>query len=184
MKSLCIGVVLILCVVMSQAQIGNYLLEAYNSAMEVKATYEEEVAFFRERLTWQADDFGYYFTSRIRNALNENTTPAQGAALQQCAATAAVQSQESINRFKESLLSLQEDANKLQSSVYEQLMETNIKEEDLELFYYYHNYRLDAARDRLFEVHINDLGNRWMEMWFEYFTISEAMDECIAVALE
>lgn len=183
MKSFGLGVVVILCLALAEGQTGNYLLAAFDSAMEVKAEYISEADFFRERLTWQADDFGYYFTTRMRYALAQATTPAQGAALRECAAVAAATCQESINRFDDSLQALHADANQLHSSVHEQLMDTNIKAEDLELFYYYHSYRMEAARDRLFDVHIMELGNRWADMWFLYFDISEALDECISLAL-
>lgn len=162
---------------------SNYLVDALNSAMELKGIYDYETESFRARLTYQADDFGYYFTRSMRYAQPRATTQGQGAALQVCASVAASQSQESIRQFDEALRHIQQDSNQLQLSVYEQLQQTNIKAEDLELFYYYHSHRMEEARNRLYEVHFVTLGNSWARMWFDHFDIAEELDECLERAL-
>lgn len=180
MRSCALGFVLCLCLALANA---NYLLDAFESSMALQQSYEEETEYFRQRLGWQADDYAYYFTNSVRYALETATTEAQGAALQACAGEAAAKSLEAISAFDDSLQSVQNEANDLHFSVFRQLMETNIKAEDLELFYYYHSYRVAAAFDRLWDVHVVVLGDHWANMWFDYFDISEELYTCIESAL-
>lgn len=181
MKSLFI-IVFVLCFSSLLVE-GNYLMQSLDSAMWWEEYYFDEANFFRARLTWEADDYGYYFTTRMRNAIAAATTAQQGAALQLCAASAADQCLNLIHRFDDALRNTQADGNRLHATVYQQLMETNVKVTDLELFYYYHNYRMEEARERYYEHHLIEMGNRWADMWFGYLTIAEALDACIAAAL-
>ena len=162
----------------------NYLLEAFQSAMKLKADYETDIFFFRERLTFQADDLAYYFTVRMRYVLTDANTEAQGAALQGCASAAANQSLELIHRFDDSLRQLEEEATQLHVSVLEELIQTNIKAVGVDVFYYYHNYRVEEAIRRLVEVHQVELGNRWSDMWWGYFDIADELDKCTAEAMD
>lgn len=171
-------------VAVSNAQRVNYLENAFANAMAVKRNYDEELVFFRERLTWQADDFGYYFTVRMRYAIARATTEAEGATLQGCASVAAFRSRALIDRFDEALRHMEHAANNLFLSIYEQFMEMNVKKSDMELFYYLHSYRMEDAELELNEIHIPEAGNRWMEMWFGYFNIADELDDCIFGALD
>lgn len=184
MQSVCIGFAWVLCVALVvQAQSGNYLLDAYESAMEMKRSYDDEAEFFRLRLTWQADDYGYYFTVRMRTALQRATTEAEGAALQICAANSASSCRDLMNRFDYTLRDLEGASNRLHLTVFEQIIETNLKQ-DLERFIYNHNYQMEEADYLLNDVLILELADRWIEMWFAYFDIAEALDECISNAFD
>lgn len=184
MQSLCIGFVWVLCVALVvQAQTGNYLLDAYETALEMKRSYDEEAEFFRVRLTYQADDYGYYFTVRMRTALERATTEEEGAALQICAATATSSCRVLMDRFDYALRDLEQASNRLHQTVFEQLIETNIKR-DLDQFIYNHNYQMEEYDFLLNEVLVLELGERWFEMWWGYFDIAESLDECISNSLD
>lgn len=162
---------------------ANYLLHSFDSAIFWRDYYHDEANSFRTRLTSEADDFGYYFTRRMRYAIAQATTEQQGAALQICAANCADACNASITRFDDTLRVTQTEGDNVHMTVYHQLMETNIKAEDLELFYYYHSHRMLAARERYYDYLLLEMADRWAEMWWAYFVIGDALDACIDAAL-
>lgn len=166
-----------------RAQSSSYLNAALDAAMELQKHYEEEVLFFRYQLTWQTDDMGYYLTVRIANALERATTEQQGRAIQKCAEDAAYYSHGLIERFDDSLRDLQDASTRIIQSVLEELIETNIKV-DTDRFNDHHAERLERLRSELEDHHIVEVGDRWMEMWYAYFLVSENLDQCIEYAFQ
>lgn len=166
----------------SQGQIDNYLLTAYDSAMGMKHVHDLSVKQFRSSLTIEAQDFGFYFTSRVAAALETATSEAQGAALTSCAETAATSSRNSVNRFDATLIPLQTAAMSLHSSVYEELIVTNINA-DLDIFYYQHNQRLEERYDHLNNVLLDRIYSSLTALESDYFEFSTDLNNCIATAM-
>lgn len=185
MKSVLPRLTLILAVLVlsSQAQIGDYVLNAYNSAMAMKEIFEYNVEYFRETLTIEARDFGYYFTDQVARGLERVTTEAQGAALSVCAANAATSSRDSIHRFDATLIPLQNAAMGLHLSVWEELTATNINA-DLDTFYYRHNQRMDASYDHLNSVLLDHIYTANIVLWLDYFDISMDLGDCVEAIFE
>lgn len=179
-SSLCL---LLLLAVSSNGQTTNYLMNAYDSAMDLHHTFEMYVENYQKSLAVEISDFGLYFTDAMTAAIARASTAAQGSALQSCAATATEKTHTAIDLFLAPLENLQEVSTRLHQSVWQQLIETNLKEEDVELFYYYHNYRVQDAYNNLYDVLLEDLYNELYSLWAKYFTILAEMEDCIDLAL-
>lgn len=178
-----VAVILAVLVLSTQAQIGDYVLNAYNSAMAMKEIFEYNVDNFRGSLTIEAQDFGDYFTERVTREMERTTTEAQGAALSICAENAATSSRNSINRFDATLVPLQNAAMRLHLSVWEELIATNINA-DLDTFYYRHNQRMDASYDHLNNVLLETIVSDLIDLWLDFFDFSMALSDCIEAIFE
>lgn len=181
---LCLAAVLVLSTSCVTGQSENYLLHAYDSAIEMHQQFEQYVDSFRASLNVEAADFGLYFTDALATAIGEASTEAEGTSLQSCAAVAAEKTRTAIELFIEPLEELQAESITLHQSVFQQLIETNVKEIDMELFYYYHNYRMEDSYNRLYGFLLVRLYDDLYSLWDKYFVILEEMEECIEVALE
>lgn len=132
-----------------RGQANNYLLSAYESSLAMKAEYVEEIEYWSQWLTIEADDMGYYFTDLVADGLQLATTEAQGAAISRCANQTVHYCELNINYMSEEIRKSAIAAVNLQNSVFLQLREMNIKQYDLELFYYFHDYRIQEAYEAL-----------------------------------
>lgn len=179
MKSFGITCAILLVVGVSLCQAQSPLIEAHTSAMRLEAVYEEDVDFYRDRLTTLATDLAFYFTARMRLALMAATTAQQGAGLRICARNAADQSVVHISRFHSTIKDLEDDSTALHQTVWEQLMETDILNQ-FDQFYNLHSTRLAAAETRIQDHHRIELGTRWIEIFTAYDEIAADMDACIA----
>lgn len=162
------------------AQTNNYVLVAYDSALDLHRTFEQYVEDFRKSLNVEASDFGLYFTDAMANAIARADSFNHGAALQSCAGVAAQQSREAISRFDEPLIRLQDESVRIHLTVYQELIDTNIKESDLELFYYYHSYKIADLYANLYDELLEVLYTDLYALWAEYFVILGDMENCIA----
>lgn len=165
-------------------QTGNYILESYNAAVELKLLYEVEVDRYRGFLTLEAWDmgrvFGNYMADWIALAENEN----QGEALRRCAEIAADGSQANIDLFADRLVDLQRDSDDLHLSVFRQLMDWNIKSEEYSLFYYYHSQRMDEGLERLNDYHVPRLQEAYNLVFADWFVLYAALQSCGTDALQ
>lgn len=184
MKSLFCGLVLILAVATAvKAQTGNYILQSYNSAVVIKELYEVQLNYYRVVLTEEAWDMGRVFTDQMADWIAEAQTAAQGTALRTCASQATVQCEEYIDLFGDRLEELQHETDEIHLSVYEQMMDMNIKSEEYSLFYYYHTQRLDAKLERLSQYHIPRLQEAYNLIYNRWFEVYYFLRDCSAAAL-
>lgn len=182
--SVCLLLIVVLYGATAQAQSMNYLLASYDHAIEMHNQYEQYVENFRKSLNVEAADFGLYFTEAVASAIERSAQDVyHGTAIQSCAGVAALASRDAINRFDEALLPIQQQAFDIHFTVIRQLMETNIKENDLELFYYYHNYRMDELYNHLYDELLPSLYDDLYELWDEYFVILGQMETCLESAI-
>lgn len=167
------------------AQATNYISAAYDSAVEMHNMYEQYVEFFRKSLNVEAADFGLYFTDAMADAIAraDPTSVTHGAALQSCAGVAARRSRTSIELFDEAVVSLQAESTRIHLTVVQQLLNTNVKENDLELFYYYHSHRMTALQDRLQDELLPRMYDDLSVLWADYFIILGDMEDCIEAVL-
>lgn len=166
-----------------RSQTTNYIMEAYNSAVLMKSYYDEEVEYFREMLTYEADDMGYYFTDLVAQGIALVDTAAQGAAIQECGFRAADLSQENIEFMEYYINAAERAANDLHTTVLLQLRNMNIKEYDLELFYYYHSYTMDDAYYDLWYWYSDNMFYSWLIVYIEFFYVNEELYDCIVEVL-
>lgn len=132
-----------------QGQTYNYILRSYESALGIKAYYDEEIWYSREWLNIEAEDIGYFFTDVVADALERSPNEAQGAAITICANTTATISHWNIEYVADELRAVERVSIDLHNSVYSLLRDMNIKEYDLELFYYNHEIRMQEAYQAL-----------------------------------
>lgn len=157
----------------------NYLTAAYENALFLHNTYESKSLDLRKSLDVTASDFGYYYTEALASAIERSTSVAHGAGLQSCAAVAARSAQQAINGFDDHLQELQDESMRLHISVIQQLMESNIKTEEFNIFYYNHSTRMNALYKNLTEVKVPEIYEYLYELWAEYFVILGHLETCI-----
>lgn len=180
MKSfvLLLGVLACWSVASVHGQTGNYLMLSYDSAMVMKSYYDEEVDYFRNYATWEAEDMGY-FTDLALDAVDEATTAEQGASIQTCVAAAARESQFNINFQDRYLVETSQAAVRLHSTVMQQLSFMNLKEYDLELFYYYHNYIMEGAYEDLWYFYAENLFYSWLMVYLDWYYVYDDLYYCV-----
>lgn len=161
----------------------NYLMASFDSAMDMKAYYDHEVNAFREELTKQTSDMGHYFTEKISLSLAEASTPAQGAAIQACAVVNQYDCGNAIDYMDYYIRTADRAGNRLHSSVIEQLSQHNIKEYDLEIFYYNHNTRMAKAFEDLWYVYSDNMFYAMITVIMEFFYIQDDLVDCLDAAL-
>lgn len=186
MKCVSLPLLALLAVVVSRASsqvTGNYLLAAYEASMELKETFDYWAEYYRDDITYEADDYSNAFTNRIANAVQQATTAEHGLALMRCADTAADQAQEAIENFHNKIRDLKNASHHLHQSVWVQLLDWNIKDEEVSLFYYYHSLRLDEAYANFNTVLLPAIHVALLHMEEMYYVISLQLDSCIASAL-
>lgn len=177
-------VFLIVCVVailgrtMKAQPSPSYLQYAYDSALEVIAEYSFERNYFRALLTWESNNVGAIFVSLLADGIDEIQTPEQGEEMRRCAESTATTSQNYLNRMDDLIGKLEDDMSNLHQTVYGQLMDMNIKQEDIYLFYYYHSLRMEDAMQRL-EDHHYILHDAYTDIYFSFFDEFYALEECI-----
>lgn len=157
----------------------NYLVNSHEAAMNVHAYYEEEIAYWREKLTYEAKDMGNDYTDLVADALAEATTEQQGRGISSCAADAEWKSRINIDFFDLVIQDAEEEAHKLHSSVWTHLQEVNVKETDWELFYYYHNYVVQEFYDHLWDFHFIDMFDAWIHVMAGYYYAFDELFECL-----
>lgn len=163
---------------------GNYILESYNAAMELKTLYENEVLFYRSMLTAEAWDMGRVFGDNMATWIGRADNENQGEALRRCAEITAVRCQSNIDLFADRILDLQRDSEELDLSVFRQLMDMNIKSEEYSLFYYHHSLRMEERLEWLNDHHIPMLQEAYIYVFNEWFTLYSNIQICAADALE
>lgn len=162
-----------------RAQSNNYLLRAYDSALEMKALYDDEIEYWREFLTGEAGDVGYYFTDIVTRALDRFPNEVQGAGITRCTNTTATYSRANINSMADELLATEVAAVILQNSVTLLLTEMNIKEYDLELFYYYHSLKMQEAYEKLIYEYVERMSDAWLHLFMELGYHYDQLQYCI-----
>lgn len=160
-------------------QANNYLLSAYESALELKAAYHQQIMSWRDWLTIEAGDVGFYFTNIVARALDRSPNEVQGAGITSCVNTTVTYSRININNMDDELRATQEAAVNLHNSVMLQLLEMNIKENDLEMFYYYHSLKMQEAYDQLWNEYYVRLETAREHLYDEWFTRYSELDGCI-----
>lgn len=170
--------------VSAQTEHGNYLLASYNEAMLIKSYYDEEVQYYREYLTYESEDMGVIFTDMVADAVAVASNPVQGERIGQCGFVTAYLGRNNIVDFERYINIAQNVGNGLHMTVLGQLRNQNIKEYDLELFYYYHSYIMQEAYDDLWYVHTYNMLYAWLDMLFDFFDLHDALDNCLLDAME
>lgn len=171
-----VAVSLALCYV--EAQRSNYILLAYEAAMETVAEYDFERDFFRALLTWESNNVGSIFVTILSDGIDHIQTEAQGDEMRLCAERTATASQNYLNRMDDLLRKLESDMTNLHLTVFQQLIDTNIKAESVELFYYYHGLRLEEALSELDEQSVV-LHDAYTDIYFSFFDEFYALEACI-----
>lgn len=165
------------------SQTTNYILASYDSAMQIKSLYDEQAEYFREYLTSEAEDMGRYFTNMVARGISIAETSTQGEAIQDCVAWAAEECRYNIMFMEYYINAAEEASNHLHLTVFDQLRSMNIKEYDLELFYYYHSYAMDQAYNDLWYWYSNNMIYSSMVISTEYLNIYDQLFECITGVL-
>lgn len=161
-------------------QTTNYLLASYDSAMFLKYYYDYEVQSFRQYATWEAEDMGYYFTEIAAGGIGLATSAGHGAGIRSCISVAVRECQFNINFMDRYIVETEHAANDLHKSVMDQLVKINIKEYDLELFYYYHNYVMEDAYQALWYVFWDNMFYSYYWVYIDFFYNYEFLYTCIA----
>lgn len=162
-----------------RGQTTNYIVESHKSAMLVNLYFEEEVEYWRMWLTIEAYDMGFFFTDLIAQAAALAQNPTHGAGIASCAAVAHFDSTININYLDRAILLVEKDGRALHSSVFELLRGVNIKEADLELFYYQHNYVVQEFYDRLWEEHFDNLFYSWLVVLLDFYYVYDELFYCL-----
>lgn len=164
-----------------RGQANNYLLFAYNAAVAMKAEYLAEIEYWSEALTVEADDMGYYYTNLVAEGLERATTEAQGAAISRCANQTVYYCELNINYLSNEIRAAGDAAVELHNSVNLQLREMNIKEYDLELFYYYHSYKMQEAYEALWGLDgfSDRMFYEWIWVLIDFFYNYDDLYYCI-----
>ena len=177
--------VILLCAVacLSPGVRGNYLMASYDAAMEMKEEADGDIEYWRWRLTNEAEDIDSYFLDVIIFGIENANTTAQGAAVGRCAAAAEARGRQNIINMDEVILEAEEASNDLHFTVFGLLRTFNIKEQDPELFYYYHNYVMEEAYGLLLYNYYqmsyaySDVFNDWFDHFYDlYDCVYEALD--------
>lgn len=176
--------VLVIAVLSSvNGQTGDYLWDAFNSSSAMRTEYYYEVDYWSTWLTIEMDDVGEVFTDLVVEAVERSTNAAQGDAIARCSLDVADRSKENYNYMADTIRRTKEAANALHLSVLQQFIELNIKEYDLELFYYYHSYIISNAYYALHNDYSMAMMMAWLEVFEDFFYLHEQLEDCIAEAL-
>lgn len=160
----------------------NYLLASYEEALEVHSFYEGEVDYFRNWLSIDAEDLGY-FANVIADGIYAATTETQGQGIARCAARTEANSGAAIWYLNNYIVQTARASNELHMTVIRQLTTWNIKSYDPELFYYSHSELMYDAIDDLYYVHFSNMFRAWLEIAVTYYEIYEDLADCINAAL-
>lgn len=161
----------------------NYLLASFEAAMELQEEYVNEIDYWRDWLTIEADDMGYYFTDMVAQGIELSSSAAQGAAIGECGRTAHNYSRANINYMADTMRDTEIAGNSLHVSVMLQLSNMNIKEADLELFYYYHGYAMDEAYYNLWNDYADRMFFAWIYVLFDFYYVYDILFYCVSDAL-
>ena len=167
-----------------QGQSGNIFLDSFDSAMTVKELYDEETDYFRQYLTYEAEDLGN-FADFVAYALELSSTPAHGAGIQQCAEEAHYYATINVEFFNYYILEAEEAARDLQFTVMGLIRDKNIKEDlpQIDLFYYYHDYIVQEAYEDLYYYYGDNMFYAWLIVYLEWFYIYDELDYCMYNAI-
>lgn len=165
-----------------KAQSGNLLEYAYDLSMLMLADYDYEVNWYRDALTRETYDMGYYFTAEMAEAARVAVTDYQGEGLEQCALNAVESCEVNILWFDDQLRDLEYDARTLHMSVFKILAETNIKRYGAEEAYYKHELYINEMYAKLID-HDNRLWYAYIEMFFRFFDVLDELEYCIEAVL-
>lgn len=167
------------------AQTGNYLINSYDAAMELKLLYENEVTFYRGYLTSEAEDMGHYYTNLMAMALDVATTEEEGAALQSCVTRTAASADKNMIEYDYMLRHFEQVTRELHLSIFKILMDTNIKQEGAHLVYYYHDLYMEKMHEALskYDYWLFDGWNDllyllWIDLYDElYYCINDVLSD-------
>ena len=169
--------VILLCAVLTCVS-GNYLMASYDAAVEMKKEADYDIEEWRWWLTIEARDIDQYFIEIVFEGIANATTAGQGAVIARCTAAAAERGHHNVIYMDEVIMEAQESSNDLHWTVFDLLRTTNIKEQDLELFYYYHSYVMAEAYDLLY-WHYYQMFDAWLEVLWDFFDNQYDLYECI-----
>lgn len=170
--------------VVVHAQSTNYLLASHNASLTVLNYYHQEIALWREFLTGEGNDMGVIYTNLTAEAMQLATTAAQGAGISDCAALAGGDSRYNIIYMDNAILHMETDAYGLHSTVLDLLMDFNIKDADLEIFYYVHGYVAEQYYEKLFNYHMENVFNASWYILLDFFYIYNDLTECLNAVLD
>ena len=157
---------------------GNYLLDSYEAAVQMKQLYENDIEYWREWLTIEAQDMDFFFIELVFIGINRATAPEHGYGIAKCTAEAAETSRNNIIYMDEVMIEVQDIANTLHLTVFDLLSTTNIKEQDLELFYYYHSYVMEETEWNLWFLYY-EMYDAWLAVLMDFFDVRDRLFLCI-----
>lgn len=162
----------------AKGQTVNYLIDALEASNELREKYSIQVHYWRGMLSDESEDVGFLFTDLAADLIALSSTAAQGAIIAECFKTATYNSKRSMEALGDTITRTEEAANVLHLSVIKQLSELNVKEHDMEIFYYYHSNIINNAHYELWNVHEEAMFLAWFKLNSDFFYNSNLLYNC------
>lgn len=176
MRVLCCLPIILSCLAVAHA---NYLLQAFDAAMAMKANFDYNTVYYREYVNYELIDISTHLMDLVSDALHRSSTDAHGAGVQNCAGIYSSLAQGLAKPALDSLTVIEDAALVYYRIMLEELNKNNVFTKDFDTFYYEFNLRLNESYEHLNDVLLQNVLDALFDMMDGRKIVIERMTECL-----